>query len=77
MTYGGGLGLHGNNGNVTIFSKDSYTTFRNQLVAFVDYLKTGILPFPFAETDELMQLVIGAIESRRLGGAEVKLPLMG
>ncbi len=77
MTYGGGLGIHGNNGNVTLFAKDSYTTFRNQLVAFVDYLRTDVLPFPFAETDELMQLVIGAIESRRLGGAEVKLPLMG
>ena len=41
--------------------------------AFIDYLRSGVLPFPFAETVELMKLVIGGIRSREQGGREIAL----
>ena len=47
--------------------------FKAQLMAFVDYLRTGVHPFPFAETVELMQLVIAGKISREQGGRRVSL----
>jgi len=52
----------GTQGVLQIRTADSYSGFRTQLVKFVEYLRTGERPFPFAETDELMQLVIAGIE---------------
>ena len=54
-------------------SSDSFYAFKAQLVAFVDYLRNGELPFPFAETTELMQLVIAGKLSREQGGRVVPL----
>ena len=67
VQYGGALRLSGTAGNLTITSNDTFYAFKTQLQAFVDYLRTGEHPFPFAETDELMRLVIGGIESRENG----------
>ncbi len=64
VQYGGALRLSGTAGNVTILSNDTYYAFKAQLQAFVDFLRTGEYPFPFSETEELMRLVIGGIESR-------------
>lgn len=63
--------LHGTQGVIDIHVTDTYTSFRNQLVAFIDYLRTGESPIPFRETVELMNLVIGGIESREQGGKEI------
>ena len=71
MIYSPTIHLHGNKGVLEIGIQDTYTSFRNQLVAFIDYLRTGERPFPFSETEELMNLVIGGIESRELGGKEI------
>ena len=49
---------------------DTFFAFKAQLAAFVDYLRTGARPFPFAETVELMKLVIAGIRSRGEGGRE-------
>ncbi len=68
VQYGGALRLAGTAGNVTISSTDTFFAFKSQLQAFVDFLRSGEYPFPFSETDELMQLVIGGIESRENGG---------
>jgi len=67
------LVLAGTGGNVEIKSRDSYTSFRNQLVAFVGFLKTGVRPYPWQETAELMKLVIAGIESREQGGREIRI----
>lgn len=69
----GCLELIGTAGNVRVTSGDSFFAFKAQLAAFVDYLRTGIYPFPFSETVELMQLVIAGIRSREEGGREVLL----
>lgn len=69
----GCLQLCGTAGRAQLTSGDSFFSFKAQLVAFVDYLRTGTRPFPFDETIELMQLVIGGILSREQGGREVML----
>ncbi len=63
--------LAGTAKSIRLCSGDSYTSFRNQLVAFVDFLKTGVRPHPWQETVELMKLVIAGIESRELQGREI------
>ena len=46
---------------------------RREQVDFVDYLRTGREPFAFAETVELMKLLIAGLRSRREGGRTVLL----
>jgi predicted dehydrogenase len=69
----GCLQLCGTAGHAEVAMSDSFFSFKAQLQAFTDYLRTGVLPFPFAETVELMQLVIAGIRSREEGGREVAL----
>lgn len=69
----GCLQLCGTAGKIQLASGDSFFAFKAQLEAFVAYLRTGALPFPFSETIELMQLVIAGILSREQGGREVPL----
>ncbi len=59
--------------HIYVKTRDTFHAFRRQLEAFIDYLKTGIRPFPFSETEELMKLVIAGIRSREDGGREVPL----
>ena len=63
----------GTAGNAHAVFSDSFFAFKAQLVAFIEYLRTGVLPFPFTETIELMKLVIAGIRSREEGGREVLL----
>lgn len=69
----GCLQLCGTQGRAQTTSEDSFFAFKSQLQAFIDYLRTGHLPFPFAETVELMQLVIAGKVSREQGGRVVPL----
>ena len=67
----GCLQVCGTAGRVHLASSDSFFAFKAQLTAFVDHLRTGVQPFPFEETVELMRLVIGGIRSRDEGGREI------
>jgi len=69
----GCLQICGTAGHAQIAFGDSFFAFKAQLVAFIEYLRTGVRPFPFAETIELMQLVIAGIRSREQDGCEVAL----
>ena len=60
-------------GHVNVPTGDTFFAFKSQLEAFIAYLRTGERPVPFAETVELMQLVIAGIRSRAEGGREVLL----
>ncbi|WP_135554063.1 Gfo/Idh/MocA family oxidoreductase [Paenibacillus cymbidii] len=51
--------------------KDTFYCFKAQLQSFVDYVRTGVDPYPFEETIELMKLVIAGIRSRETGGREI------
>lgn len=52
---------------------DTYTAFRRQIVSFVDYVRSDMLPFPFSETVELMAVVIAGLWSREQGSRRVAL----
>jgi predicted dehydrogenase len=70
---GTGTLIVGSHGSQYIKGEDSYYSFKKQLDLFVHWLKTGEEPFDFAETIELMKLVIGGIKSREEGGRKVYL----
>ena len=65
--------ISGTQGVLQIRTLDSYSGFKTQLESFVEYLRTGIDPVPFSETDELIQLVIGGIISKQQNGREIYL----
>jgi len=67
----GHLQLVGTTGHVNVSTADTFFSFKSQLEAFMSYLRTGVRPFPFEETVELIQLVIAGIRSREEGGREV------
>lgn len=69
----GDLLIAGTASSVTVKSGDTYYSFKKQLEAFVQYLRTGIRPFPFEETIELMKIIIAGIESKKQGGIEIPL----
>jgi hypothetical protein len=69
----GTLQLAGTAGHVAAAFSDTFHAFKAQLSAFVDYLRTGALPFPVSETQELMKVIIGGIRSRDEGCREVAL----
>jgi hypothetical protein len=69
----GVLQLCGTAGHVTVTMVDRFHAFKQQLQAFVQYLRSGLRPFPFSETQELMKLVIAGIRSRDAGGRKVML----
>ena len=67
------LELCGTTGHTEVAFSDTFYAFKKQLEAFVSYLRTGIRPFPFSETEELMKMVIAGIISREEEGREVLL----
>ncbi|MDF2723752.1 MAG: oxidoreductase [Paenibacillus sp.] len=67
------LQLCGTAGHAFAANQDTFYSFKTQLQSFTDYLRTGVRPFPFAETIELMKLVIAGIASREQGGREIEL----
>ena len=69
----GGVHLYGTEGDLALKLTDTYSAFRAQLVAFIDMLCTGRPPFDFAQTVELMSVVIAGIQSRERGGAVISI----
>lgn len=67
----GTLHLCGTAGQATVRFPDTYTAFRGQLVSFIDYVRTGRAPYPFAETVEYMAVLIAGIRSRNQGSRHV------
>ena len=69
----GALQLCGVAGTAQTMFADTFYAFKTQLEGFIQYLRTGVRPFPFEETVELMKMVIAGIRSREEGGREVRL----
>ncbi|MBL4701479.1 MAG: hypothetical protein JKX85_09495 [Phycisphaeraceae bacterium] len=69
----GCLGLYGTKGNLFVQMTDTFAAFRSQMVAFVDYVRTGQLPFEFSQTVELMQIIMAAVTSRNQNGKTIAL----
>jgi len=72
----GGFGhmlLAGTENSVAVKLNDTFYSFKAQLEAFVNYLRTGERPFPLSETVELMKMVIAGTKSRTEGNRRVML----
>lgn len=67
----GAVHLYGTKGDLVLKLTDTYNAFRSQLVAFIDMLRTGQPPFDFAQTIELMSIIIAGIQSREQNGVPV------
>ncbi len=67
------LTLAGTERSVQLRSGDAFYAFRAQLVDFVKYLRTGVRPFSFADTVELIRMVIAGTMSRERGGEEINI----
>lgn len=70
----GALSLVGTKGHTAVTMSDRYYGFKTQLSNFIQYLRTGIQPFPFSQTLEIMKMVIGGIRRREENGRKVFLP---
>ncbi len=69
----GALQLCGTADTVQLMADDVFHSFKAQLEAFVRYIRTGVRPFPFSQTEELMKMLIAGIISREQDGREVTL----
>lgn len=67
----GTLHLCGTAGQATIRLVDTYTAFRGQLVSFIDFVRSGVAPYPWAETVEYMAVLIAGLRSRAEGSRRV------
>ena len=52
---------------------DTYTAFRNQLLSYIDFVRTGRVPHPFHDTIEMMTILIAGILSRQENSRSVAL----
>jgi hypothetical protein len=73
----GCVNVYGTGGCLSARSSHTFAAFKAQLVAFIEYLRTGRLPFAFEQTVELMKIIIAGIRSRELGGRRVMLQEIG
>ncbi|MDQ3624937.1 MAG: Gfo/Idh/MocA family oxidoreductase [Verrucomicrobiota bacterium] len=69
----GAVHVYGTRGQLPLRLTDTYTAFRDQLLAFIELLRTGRRPLPFSQTAELMAILIAGLRSRAEGGREVAL----
>ena len=69
----GRLSAMGTEGAFDAAVSDTFYAFKTQLQKFIEYLRTGKRPVPWAETVELMKIIIAGIRSRDEGGREVLL----
>lgn len=65
--------LYGTKGAINTQITDTLHIFKEQMVGFVNYLRTGTLPFAFDETVELMKIIIAGVRSREESGRTVML----
>jgi hypothetical protein len=69
----GNVHAYGTKGHLALQLVDTYAAFRAQLVSFIEMLRTNRTPVPFAQTVELMTVIIAGIRSREAGGRVVKI----
>ncbi|MGH7943847.1 MAG: Gfo/Idh/MocA family protein [Opitutaceae bacterium] len=69
----GTIHVCGTAGQTTFHCVDTYTAFRRQLLSFVDYVRSGAPPCPFAETVELMAVLIAGLRSRAENSRRVEI----
>lgn len=69
----GAIHVYGTKGHLAVRLADTYTAFRNQMLAFIQTLESGRSPFPFSETIEIMLVLIAGLRSREDGGRTIEM----
>ena len=67
------VSVYGAGGMLNARFADTFGAFKSQLIAFVDFVRTGREPFDFAQTVEQMKIIIAGERSRRCNGRTVLL----
>jgi|UniRef100_UPI00404B4448 hypothetical protein len=67
----GRMQICGTGGVANLHLNDTYTAFRRQMLAFIDFARTGKAAYPFADTVEMMCVLIAGLKSRAEGGRRV------
>jgi predicted dehydrogenase len=73
----GHLSLYGTKGTISTHFRDSFSAFKSQLAAFITFLRVGEPSYSFAETVEIMRIIIAGICSRGAGGRTIMLSDVG
>ena len=63
----GVIHAYGKDENRAVQLKDTYAAFRGQMLAMIDWFRTGVDPYPFDETIEMMAVLIAGLESQATG----------
>lgn len=67
------VGIYGTTGYVQTKLSDTFNAFKSQLVTYIDYLRSGELPFSFDQTVEQMKIIIAGILSKEQGGRRIEI----
>lgn len=67
----GQINAFGTTESASVATRDTYFAFRGQMVAIVEWLRSGTPPYPFRQTVEMMAVIIAGIESRENDGRPV------
>lgn len=67
------VNVYGTKSMTSATFSDTFSAFKAQLVAFIDYVRTGKDPFPFEQTIEQMKIIIAGTRSRMENGRSVLL----
>jgi len=65
---------HGETEGKSVTFSDTYSAFRRQMHAVVEWMRGGAHPHPYSETSELMSVLIAGIESAEHDGKPVEIP---
>jgi hypothetical protein len=70
----GTMQLCGTAGQQTVkFGNTTYLNFRGQMLAYIDFIRSGRAAYPFSETVELMTILIAGLRSRAEGSRRVEI----
>ena len=69
----GHVSVTGTQGRLEASFNDNFNAFKQQLAAWVAYLRQGVLPFDSAQTIEQMKIIIAGLRSRQEGGRRISL----
>lgn len=70
-TFGTGQ-VCGSKGQTAVRFSDTYNAFRSQLLSFIEFVRSGVAPYPFEHTVEMMAVIIAGIRSREQNSRRVE-----
>jgi len=69
----GMIQICGTKGQTGFRFSNTYTNFRRLMLSFVDFVQSGVAPYPFTETIELMAILIAGLRSRAENSRRVEI----